>query len=84
MTQYLLFSRNESHWQRNPQAENQRKKIKILSKKLAQVFEYPVKSNSSQKLARKDKGDHCIIIKGKFHQQYTIVINKHVGAFSKL
>lgn len=33
------------------------------------LFEYPVKSNSDQKLARKDKGDHHILlIKGKFHQ----------------
>lgn len=61
-----------------------KEKIKISSKRLAQLFEYPVKSNSAQKLARKDKGHHYILIKGKFHQQYIIVINKYVGAFSKL
>lgn len=49
--------------------KNKVEKIKISSKRLAQLFEYPVKSNSDQKLARKDKGNHHILlIKGKFHQ----------------
>lgn len=65
MTQHLSFSRNEFYWQRNPWAENQRGKIKISSKRLAQLFEYPVKSNSGQKLARKDKGDHHILLINK-------------------